>query len=161
MNQYLFIAQLEPCVFGFLYSKDVSAELECIMVEMHHCQIFCYPFLKQVRILSLKNGQHQFGLVGYVNVGISISVPIPVFITIYILAAWNIKIDNGFTADCNYLWRKIWTWQKQFLVFDGGNDIGLQRFRLFGAYADNFSIIAYTYKNMSSAMIQERAYGFV
>ena len=109
MNQYIFIGQLQPSMFGLCYSKYISAELKRIVIEMSHCQIFDYTLLKQMWILSFKNSQHQFGLVGYVNIGISVSIPISVFITIYILTARNVKINNRFPFNFDYLWRKIWT----------------------------------------------------
>ena len=94
-------------------------------------------------------------MVCHVNVRISVPVPKPVIITIYILSARYVKKKDCLIIDFHYFRSKVWTRHEQILILYGSNDICFKFFRFVRIDTDNLSIVLYSNKDLPSTMIQK------
>ena len=94
-------------------------------------------------------------MVCHVNVRISVSIPKPVIITIYILPAGDVKMNDCLIIDFHYLRSKVWTRHKQILILYGCNDVRFKFFRFVWIDTDNLSIVLYSNKDLPTTMIQK------
>ena len=112
MKQYFFIRELQPRVVRLDDCQNITAILESITVQVFHCQPLHNPFFKEMRILSFKERQQQFRLVGHINVCISITVPIFPLVAVNVLAARYVQIQDDLPLNGQYLRCEVGTGQE-------------------------------------------------